>query len=50
MTMRYLLAPAVLAALAFAGCRPDAPAPTPLPAAVAGAASELPPGLETLSI
>lgn len=39
----------MIAALAFAGCRPDAPAPTPLPAAIAGAASELPKGIVTLA-
>ncbi len=47
--MRYLLAPAVLAALAFAGCRPEAPAPTPLPAAAEGAASARPSGIVTLA-
>lgn len=39
----------MLAALAFAGCRPEAPAPTPLPAALTGAASERPPGTVTLA-
>lgn len=47
--MRVFPAAVLAAALAVAGCRPEAPAPTPLPAAVAGAASELSPGIVTLA-